>query len=262
MDQEVNFAPGGRVLDRREPKEWDHVEKWQLRRLLAAGTISAPSPNVELTLEFPRQYREEYDQGSEGACVGYSQSWLMSTMNRRLYDAYRLYAAAQAIDEWDDTPPAGGTSLKAGFDVLRTVGHWRVWSGKTRAPMLDEGIAENRWALDVDEARAAIQAGIPLNLGINWYRQFSYPIDRARMGDKPDSRRRDYYVGPSDVQWGRVDGGHAITVVGQSDRRQAFALCNTWGFSYPLIVWLPYTAFTRLMNEHGECGIITDRVRA
>jgi hypothetical protein len=242
------------ILDRRVPLSWEHVEKYPVRRLAAAPFIA------ERMLDIPRQYRDEYDQGTEGACVGYSQSWLMSMFNRMLYDAFRLYAAAQGIDEWADTPPAGGTSLRAGFDVLRTIGHWRVYAGRTRAPMLVEGIAENRWLTTVDQARAAIVWGLPLNLGLNWYRQFSSPTSRARHGDKPSSRRREYWIEHSPDSWGRLDGGHAITAVGVSDARQAFALCNTWGDAYPFLVWLPYAAFERLMREDGECGAVTDRV--
>jgi hypothetical protein len=184
----------------------------------------------------------------------------MSTLNRMLYDAFRLYAAAQGIDEWSDTPPGAGTSLRAGFDVLRTVGHWRVYAGRTRAPMLVEGIAENRWLTTVDQARAAIVAGLPLNLGLSWYRQFSNPVSRPRHGDKSLSRRREYWIEENPNFWGRLDGGHAITAVGVSDARQAFALCNTWGESYPFLVWLPYHAFELLMLQEGECGAVTDRV--
>lgn len=184
----------------------------------------------------------------------------MSILNRRLYDAYRLYATAQGIDEWAETPPEGGTSLRAGFDVLRTIGHWRVYAGRSRAPMLEEGISENRWITTVDEARAALFAKMPINLGINWYTQFSRPIEKPRHGDKPTSRRREYWIDENVAVWGWVEGGHAITAVGASDKRQAFALCNTWGEGYPFLVWLPYKAFERLMQEQGECGVVTDRI--
>lgn len=241
------------MLDRRVPTDWRHVERYSIRRTLplAIGV-------VERILDIPRQYRDEYDQGSEGACVGYSQSWLMSILNRRLYDAFRLYAAAQGIDEWADTPPEAGTSLRAGFDVLRMIGHWRVYAGKTRAPMLVEGIVRNEWATTVDQVRTAIANNIPVNFGTTWYDSFSQPVERPRYGDKPNSRRREYYIGQT--PFGDVLGGHAITIVGASDARQAFALCNTWGASYPFIVWLPYIAFTILMAEDGEAGVVTDYV--
>jgi hypothetical protein len=248
-----------KTLDRRVPKDWTHVSRYPLRGV--TSRLGMPL-SVEKILDIPRQYGDEYDQGTEGACVGYSQSWMMSILNRRLYDAFRLYASAQGIDDWDDTPPAGGTSLRAGFDVLRTIGHWRIYAGKTRAPMLDEGIVENRWTSNVDDVRAAIASDLPVNIGINWYESFFTAglLEKARYRDKPNSKRREYWLGVG-TAWGWLAGGHAITIVGASDGREAFALCNTWGASYPFIVWLPYAAFERLIREEGEAGIVTDRVK-
>jgi hypothetical protein len=243
-----------RVFDRRVPTDWKHVEKYPMRRAAAAP----PLPPFERILDVPRQYRDEYDQGSEGACVGYSQSWMMSILNRQLYDAYRLYAEAQGIDEWADTPPEGGTSLRAGFDILRTKGHWRVYAGKTRSPQLTNGIAANRWIKTVEEVRIAIAAGMPVNLGINWYRGFFEPEGKPRMDRAKNLGLLDYWIGHQS-SWSWIAGGHAITCVGISDKREALALCNTWGDSWPFIVWLPYKAFERLMREDGEAGIVTDR---
>lgn len=240
------------VLDRRIPTDWKHVEThpFATRRSLVPLT-------VERVLNVPRQYRDEYNQGQEGACVGFSQSWMMSILNRKLYDARRLYLEAQLVDEWNDTPPGEGTSVRAAFDVLRTVGHWRVWADVTRKVELDEGIASNQWATTVDQIREAISAGIPVNLGINWYQEFGAPIRWPREGR--GSPRYEYYIGTS-AQWGRVLGGHAITCVGASDQRQALALTNTWGTGYPFIVWFPYDPFQRLLTEEGEAGIVTDRI--
>jgi hypothetical protein len=253
-----------RVLDRRIPTDWVHVDRHPLR---VAAFVSVP-PQIEVILNIPRQYRDEYDQGQVSGCVGASQSWMMSIRNRKLYDWTRLYYEAQGRDEWAETPPEGGTSLRAGFDVLRLIGHWRVYAGKTRAPRLEEGIEANQWARSIYEIRASIYAGLPVNFGINWYRQFSSPVKKARLDDlgKPLSQfgypRFDYWIGVSDVDWGSIDGGHAITCVGVSDRREAVALCNTWGEAYPFLVWLPYRSVERLLSEAGEAGVIVDRVKA
>lgn len=252
----------GQVLDRRIPTDWVHAEKYPARHLTQFAEAPAAA---EIILNVPRQYRELYDQGREGACVGFSQSWMMSILNRTKYFAPWLYREAQLIDEWTDTPPAEGTSLRAAFDILRTTGHRQVWGQRVRDAQERHGISANRWAASVDEIRAAIVGGIPVNLGINWYRQFSNPAQRRRLDDegKPITEfgidRYDWWIGLSELTWGPIDGGHAITIVGASDRRQAFALCNTWGFAYPFLVWLPYAATRRLLGEYGEAGIVTDR---
>jgi hypothetical protein len=70
-----------------------------------------------------------YNQGAEGACVGFGCSRMMSLLNRKRYDARWLWDQAKIVDEWPDTNPGddNGTSVRAGCDVLRNRGHRRVW---------------------------------------------------------------------------------------------------------------------------------------
>lgn len=103
-----------------------------------------------------------YDQGQEGACVGFSSSRAMSLWNRTRYDARWLYRQAQLIDEWDDTPPEEGTSVKAAFEILRTKGAKRYPSGVI-APQ--DGISAYRWAKNVDDVHAVIQTPLANTLG-------------------------------------------------------------------------------------------------
>lgn len=254
----------GQKLDRLKPGIWTHYEKFGLRAMTAVEEVLPIPDVVEHILDVPRSMREVYDQGREGACVGYSESWAQSIYNRLRYGAIWLYREAQRIDEWPGEN-YDGTSVRAGFEVLRTRGHRQLRGQLMKPEDVGHGITAYRWTKSSDDVRAAIAAGKPVTLGINWYRQFSSPLQVRRLDDqgKPLTEfgieRYDWVIGGLGVQWGPIDGGHAITVVGASDQRQAFALCNTWGFSYPFIVWLPYSAFTRLMNEDGEAGIVTDR---
>jgi len=94
-----------------------------------------------------------YDQGSEGACVGFGISRAMSLLNRRRYDARWLYQAAQKVDGWPGESYSG-TSVRAGMDVLRTVGHRVVRDGAV--PAVGEGIAANRWATSISDVLAAL----------------------------------------------------------------------------------------------------------
>lgn len=231
-------------LGRRIPTDFDHVAQYPLRRLVTTTVDVA-----ERTLKLPH-YRVQYDQGVEGACVGFACSWMVSIFNRRLYDAGRLYREAQLIDEWHDTPPSEGTSVRAGLDVLRTIGHWRVRNGRSYAADVAHGILENRWATTVDEVRTAIQSGSPVVLGVNWYSTFDRP---ERVQHRVWS---EYWIGCGEL--GRIRGGHAICAYRVSDKRQAVGLVNSWGKAYPL-VWLGYDVLQRLIDEHGECGLVTDR---
>lgn len=108
-----------------------------------------------------------YDQGSEGACVGFGSSRMMTLMNRKRYFARWLWDSAKATDEWSDTNPGddNGTSVRAGLEVLRSRGHiywtntaaqqaadedWHLRANLTANPT--EGISAYRWINSMDDA--------------------------------------------------------------------------------------------------------------
>ena len=237
----------GHGLGRRTSSNFDHVGRRSFRAFMPPS--GAPF-TVERRLDLPTQYRLWYDQGKEGACVGYAFSWMMSVLNRRKYVAMKLYAEAQARDEWDDTPPESGTSLIAAATVLLTMGHWRFFRGFERIVGFQEGIAEMRWATTVDEIRMALNLGTPVVIGVNWYRNFDSPVWKGQ------AVTGGWWIGEGDL--GRLRGGHAICVYGASDAKQAVKLVNSWGADYPN-VWLPYETLDRLLRENGEACLVTDR---
>jgi hypothetical protein len=97
-----------------------------------------------------------YNQGHEGACVGFALSRMMSLLNRERYDARRLYLEAQLVDDWSDTPPEEGTSGRAGCDVLRLRGAWQFKRGVSVGPDLADGITANRWGMSVEDIAACL----------------------------------------------------------------------------------------------------------
>jgi hypothetical protein len=233
-------------LGRRIPTDWTHVERYGLM-----GAAAVTPEHVERLLPLPYGLRRFYDQGDEGACVGYGWSWAMSILNGEpghvvKYDAGWLYHAAQLADDWPETPPEDGTSVRAGGDVLRLQGAVRMLRGKDQAVNLQDGIAADRWATSVDQMRACILAGLPVVIGVNWYHNFDTPVPVGR----------ETWIGRGDL--GSIRGGHCVCLYGASDRRQAFRLVNNWGISYPL-VWLPYDVMQRLIGEDGEVAVIVDR---
>lgn len=98
-----------------------------------------------------------YDQGTEGACVGFSLSRALSLMNRSRYDARWLYKEAQKVDEYPETPPEEGTSVNAGCSILKNVGAKRLKDGVFLAPNINSGIKAYRWAKSVDDIHAVLK---------------------------------------------------------------------------------------------------------
>jgi hypothetical protein len=173
---------------------------------------------------------------------------MMSILNRRYYDARWLWNEAKEIDEFPDTNPGdnNGTSVRAAMDVLRTLGHVRIYHGNDMPAAPEEGILENRWATNVDEIRTCISSGIPVVLGTNWYRNFDRPV-RKGLG---------WWIGEGNL--GTIRGGHAVCIYRASDRLQAVGIVNNWGNSYPLVL-MPYPVLERLLQEDGEATLVTDR---
>lgn len=242
------------ALGRRTPETWEHVEKYPFAAVQPTTVAS-----VNRVLRLPIFHRE-WDQGREGACVGFGTSMMMSIINEaearaalhlpymHRYEPRWLWNEAKKVDEWDDTNPGddNGTSVNAATRVLREQGHRRVIRDRVRDPVRAEGISVNRWANSVDEVRTAIASGTPCSIGVNWYSNFDDPVQEGIYS----------WIGRGSL--GSIRGGHCVCVYGASDTRQAVRIKNSWGTSYPL-VWMPYTTFARLIQEDGEVTLVTDR---
>jgi hypothetical protein len=137
-------------------------------------------------------WAEFYDQGREGACVGFGWSRCMSLLNGELYAARWLWDRAKESDEWDETNPGddNGTSVRAAGEVLAAAGHVD-WEGDYAdddytargdyQPNTADGINAYRWALSVDEVHAVLQNPRADELGAvpilnSWGMEYPYRV--------------------------------------------------------------------------------------
>lgn len=115
----------------------------------------------------PEEWWDFYDQGQEGACVGFGWSRCMSLLNQELYAARWLWDRAKEIDQWDETNPGdnNGTSCRAAGDILRDSGHvdWQDeyadddhTERDDYKPAGDNGIQAFRWARSVDDVHEVL----------------------------------------------------------------------------------------------------------
>ena len=245
-------------LGRRTPGDFRHVERYPLSALIAdpQDPLVIPPWGLEKSLGLPWWWKS-HNQEPRSSCVGHGESAERAITNRRQrvlttsqdltyrYDSNWLYDEALKVDEW---PGEGdfGTSLRAGYEVLKARGHRRVQNGKTGPENVAHGVDTYRWGINHNEVRAAIAADLAVAIGVNWYSGFDGPYIWKN--------ERWIRIAPTDV----IRGGHCVCLYYASDRREAFRLMNSWGHNYGP-VWLSYSDLDRLLSEWGEAVVVTDR---
>lgn len=228
---------GPHLLGRKPPPDQNH---------LRSHPFVAAAPTVAIERVIKRPTLSLYDQGQTPRCVGYSTSKVMNKLNGYRFDADWLYAECKKIDGF---PNEDGTNARAACDVLRRVGHWRVIRNQPvkAGPKLAHGILGNEWAQSVDAIRVVLNTGQPVLLGIDWYDAWF----------RPEQRGSEWWL-QAIPNAGRPVGGHEIGIWAASDQRQAFGLSNTWGISWPSLVWVAYDTVAQLLAQGGDACVITD----
>ena len=143
----------------KDGKWWAGKDPSRLGYIRGGHCICMPHVDNE-----PYTWYTFYNQGAEGACVGFGSSRMMGLLNRERYDARWLWDRAKEVDEWPDTNPGDneGTSVRAAMDILRTLGH-KKWGAGAGDPK--NGIAANRWATNIDDLFSVLQNDTYRKLG-------------------------------------------------------------------------------------------------
>jgi hypothetical protein len=188
----------------------------------------------------PRSYtwrcNEHFDQGSEGACVGFAMTHELVARPseiKHLNDSFareRVYWEAQKIDPWEGgsypgaSPVYEGTSVLAGVKMLKKLSY----------------IEQYRWAFSLNDLVMAVGYCGPAVLGVPWYGSMFEP----------------HTCGYLHVEGDPV-GGHAILCKGVDVKDRTFTLHNSWGSTWgnggdALVSW---DEMEKLLHEQGEAVI-------
>jgi hypothetical protein len=174
------------------------------------------------------------DQGPNGACVGYG--WSGELLARPVIvdginndSAFRLYRAAQQVDEWEGDAYEG-TSVLAGAKVVRAAGF----------------LGEYRWAFNLDDVLVTLGHHGPVVIGVGW---------RSGMWDTDG----DGYVHAT----GDVVGGHCVFLRGISTLHRAVLVQNSWGIEWGIngCALLSWDDLGVLLDDQGEACIPVHRHR-
>ncbi len=214
-----------RTFDRRVQFD-ERSRNFPVRALLAAAVK-------------PRSYTwpcpVQLDQGSEGACVGFSVSHEAAAKPVCIpavtdATARALYQRARYLDEWPGEDYEG-TSVLAGVKAGNEFGWY----------------PEYRWAFGLDDLILAVGHKGPAVLGVNWHEGQMDADDRGFI----------HVTGP-------VVGGHAILCRGVNVKSKYFTLRNSWGSGWGLNgdCRISFEGMDKLLRADGEACIPVRRAKA
>jgi len=176
------------------------------------------------------------DQGTEGACVGFSLAHELIAKPSPVqgitakFAIEQIYWEAQKADPWDGgsypgaKPRYEGTAVLEGVKAVQRLGY----------------IQEYRWAFGLDDLILAVGHCGPAILGIAWYEGM---FDVHSCGQ--------LHIG------GEVSGGHAILCNGVDVKNKTFNLHNSWGPKWGVAgdAKISWVEMDRLLHEEGEACI-------
>lgn len=192
----------------------------------------------------PRSYtwrcEEWFDQGREGACVGFALGHELAARPAEFrgldygYLVNNVYHEAQKIDQWTGgsypgaVPQYDGTSVLAGVKVLHKRGFFKSY----------------RWAFGIDDLVLGLGHNGPAVLGINWYNGMSDPDANG-------------FITPT----GGISGGHAILARAVNVKKGYITLRNSWGKSWGKDgdCYITIADMDKLLQERGEAVFLLNR---
>lgn len=173
---------------------------------------------------------EYFDQGQEGACVGFSWAHQLAARPSEVFglltnNAKQIYKKAQTLDQFPGED-YDGTSVLAGVKAAQS--------------MFPSRIESYKWAFTLNEVLQSLCYVGPVVLGIDWHMGMVTPTKNGMV-------RAD----------GDVIGGHAILAMGIDPKRRLVRLHNSWGKKWGVEgrCLITFDDLERLLKRNGEACI-------
>lgn len=192
----------------------------------------------------PRSYtwrcREWFDQGREGACVGFGIGHELAarpseiTGLGNLFLKEEIYWPAQEIDPWEGGSYPGanpfyeGTSVLSGVKVAQRLGFFTSY----------------HWSFGLNDLILGVGYAGPAVLGLAWHGGMFSPDGNGFIHTT-----------------GSITGGHCICAIGVNVKDKYFLLRNSWGKDWGIEgnCKVSFSGMEQLLSEDGEAVFFTGR---
>lgn len=225
--------------------------------------------NLPASIDLSNYLPEVRSQGKQGSCVAWATGYYMKSFQENFQNAMDgnlseplILSPAYIYNQIKISDCAGGSSIADALNLITTDGvtTWDAMpydenSCNDQPDDLQKLLAENNKIqshkyLDPEDlylqAKAFLNNNQPIVVAIS--------IDNNYFGALDENNNAIYR------KFKKVDGAHAMLVVGYNDEMQAFKAVNSWGKSWGNdgFVWIDYKAFTDVLDENSDFKILCE----
>lgn len=237
------------------------------------GTPSdIPIAEIDTDIDYPASYDlskflpQVDSQGSQGSCVAWATGYYLKSFHENLEDfnngitTNNNTMSPSYIFNQIKVNPCSGSRIEAALKLISNSGITSLNDMPYNDQECDiqpteeqnQNALENKintyYYLDgeklFDQAKAFLLNNQPIVIGIS--------IDINYFGAIDENRNAIYQ------KFKKIDGSHAMLVVGYDDVMKAFKVVNSWGESWGNqgFVWIDYKAFQEVMDTNSDFKIL------
>lgn len=224
-------------LGRAVPPDFMHVEKYPLRALAAA----------EIPLTVPVVLGINWYSSFDNPVKHSDGSWWIKDASGPIRGGHAICAKPGSMSDytsWWDFYNQGQTGMCVGYSSSRMM------------TLINRARYDAPWLY----YNAEDDAGQPRDPDSGTYVRSAGNVLVAKGHRTPIQKLPRIANGISAFRWA-TSVPEILTVLNSplQEKRGAIDLVNSWGRGWPHVVRMPHAVLARLLNEDGECMVITDR---